>query len=93
LWAGTLRNLSFDFTGRHLAIVGTDSDVDLWDLTALYDGLKAVGLAWDRPAPAVIPASGVSLEVEQLRPAVPIIRRPGASNLDRGFPRNPFAGM
>jgi WD40 repeat protein len=93
LWAGTLRNLSFDFSGRHLAIVGTDSDVDLWDLAALNDDLKAVGLAWDRPAPAVMTASGVSAGVEQVRPAVPIIRRPGASNLDRGFPRNPFAGL
>jgi serine/threonine protein kinase/WD40 repeat protein len=75
VWAGTLRNLTFDSRGRRLAMVGTDSDVDLWDLAALYDGLTAVGLAWDRPAPAVIPASGLAPEGEQPRPAVPVMRR------------------
>jgi hypothetical protein len=45
LWAGNLRNLTFDFTGRRLVIVGTDCDVDLWDLAALYDGLTDIGLA------------------------------------------------
>ena len=47
LWAGNLRNLTFDFTGRRLVIVGTDCDVDLWDLAALYDGLTDIGLAWN----------------------------------------------
>jgi WD40 repeat protein len=70
LWAGSLRDMTFDRTGRRLAIVGTDSDVDLWDLAALHDGLAALGLAWDQPAPAVVP------EGERLRPAVPVIRRP-----------------
>jgi WD40 repeat protein len=45
-WAGELRDLTFDAKGRRLAIVGTDSDVDLWDLDALRDGLTAIGLAW-----------------------------------------------
>ena len=45
LWAGNLRNLTFDFTGRRLVLVGTDCDVDLWDLAALYDGLTEIGLA------------------------------------------------
>src|SRR5262249_16913685 len=31
LWAGELRDLTFDSKGRRLAIVGTDSEVDLWD--------------------------------------------------------------
>ena len=80
LWAGNLRDLTFDFTGRRLAIVGTDCNVDLWDLTALYDGLTEIGLAWDRPVPAVVPASGPAPAGEHLRPAVPVIRRPGATH-------------
>ena len=50
LWTGTLRDLTFDSTGRRLAVVGTNCDVDLWDLAALSDGLTDLGLAWDRPA-------------------------------------------
>src|SRR5262249_33070103 len=42
LWAGTLRDLTFDSSGRRLAVVGTGSDVDLWDLAALRDGLTKV---------------------------------------------------
>jgi hypothetical protein len=45
LWAGNLRNLTFDFKGRRLVIVGTDCDVDLWDLAAFSDGLTDIGLA------------------------------------------------
>ena len=79
LWTGTLRDLTFDSTGRRLAIVGTNCDVDLWDLAALSDGLTDLGLAWDRPAPAVVSASGPAPAGEHLRPAVPVIRRPGAT--------------
>jgi hypothetical protein len=46
-WTGELRNLTFDRTGNRLATVGTSSDVDLWDLAALRDGLLALRLAWD----------------------------------------------
>jgi WD40 repeat protein len=76
LWAGTPRDLTFDSRGRRLAIVGTVSDVDLWDLVALHDGLTAIGLAWDQPGPAVVPASGLTPEGEPIRPVVPVIRRP-----------------
>jgi eukaryotic-like serine/threonine-protein kinase len=79
-WAGNLRDMTFDFTGRHLVVVGTDFNVDLWDLAALRDGLTAVGLGWDRPEPAIVPASGLALKGEHLEPAVPIIRRPGATD-------------
>jgi WD40 repeat protein len=75
LWDGTVRDLTFDSQGRRLAIVGTDSDVDLWDLAALRDGLTAVGLAWDRPAPAASPP-GLVREGEPPRREVPVIRRP-----------------
>jgi eukaryotic-like serine/threonine-protein kinase len=77
LWAGYLRDLTFDFQGRRLVVVGTDCDIDLWDLVALYDGLKALGLAWDRPAPGVVSESGAVPEGDHLRPGVPVIRRPG----------------
>jgi WD40 repeat protein len=79
LWAGNVRDLTFDSAGRRLAVVGTDCDVDLWDLAALHDGLTEIGLAWDRPAPAVVPPSGAAPAGEPLRPAVPVLRRPGAT--------------
>jgi WD40 repeat protein len=72
IWAGTVRNLTFDFKGRRLAVVGTDSDVDLWDLAALREGLAALGLAWDRPAGA--PAAALVPEREHVRPVIPVIR-------------------
>jgi WD40 repeat protein len=75
VWAGTLRDLTFDSTGRRLAIVGTSNEVDLWDLAALQDGLAAIGLAWNRPAPIPVPP-GLAPQRDG-RPAVPVIRRPG----------------
>jgi serine/threonine protein kinase/WD40 repeat protein len=82
-WDGTLRDLTFDCTGRRLAVVGTGSDVDVWDLEALRDGLTKVGLAWDRPAP-VDAAAGLPPGGEDLRPAVPLIRRYSAARFERG---------
>jgi hypothetical protein len=76
LWDRTPRNLTFDSTGRQLAIAGTGANVELWDLDALRDGLTEIGLAWDRPAPAVTPESGLGPAGERIRPAVPVIRRP-----------------
>jgi hypothetical protein len=52
--AGELRNPTFELKGRRLAMVGTSSDVDLWDLAALHHALAPVALAWDQPAPAVV---------------------------------------
>jgi serine/threonine protein kinase/WD40 repeat protein len=77
LWAGTLRDLTFDARGR-LAIVGTNRDVDLWDLAALRDGLAKIGLAWDQPAPAV--AAGIVPKGGHRRAAVAVIRRPGTTD-------------
>ena len=79
LWTGTLRDLTFDSRGRRLAIVGTNCDVYLWDLAALSDGLADLGLAWDRPAPAVVLTTGLAPAGDDHRPAVPVIRRPGAT--------------
>jgi eukaryotic-like serine/threonine-protein kinase len=80
LWAGNPRNLTFDEKGRYLIVVGTDFNVDLWDLTALRDGLTAIGLAWNRPAPEVDPAMGLASADERIRPAVPVIRRPATTD-------------
>jgi WD40 repeat protein len=85
LWTGTLRDLTFDSTGRRLAIVGTNCDVDLWDPAALSDGLADLGLAWDRPAPVpAVDSSSSSGPVpvgEHVRPTIPVIRRPGPTAL------------
>jgi serine/threonine protein kinase/WD40 repeat protein len=80
LWDGRLSDLTFDSKGRSLAVVGTANDVDLWNLDALRDGLREVGLYWDRPAPAVVPRAGRIPEGEHLRPAIPVIRRPGTTD-------------
>ena len=50
--------MAFDASSRRLAIVGTDPDVELWDLAALSDGLTGVGLSWDRPSRAAVSTAG-----------------------------------
>jgi WD40 repeat protein len=77
-WAGNLRDLTFDFKGRNLIVVGTDCNVDFWDLAALNDGLAAIRLAWDQPAPTIVPASGLERKSDHIIPAVQVIRRQGA---------------
>jgi WD40 repeat protein len=86
VWAGTVRDLTFDATGRRLAVVGTDSDVDLWNLAELRDGLTALGLDWERPVPAGGPGSSSAAEGEGHRHAVPVIRRPEVKKLDASPP-------
>ena len=56
-WTGLVKDLAFDASGRWLALAGADSEIALWDLTLLHEGLEAVGLAWDQPASAASPAS------------------------------------
>jgi serine/threonine protein kinase/WD40 repeat protein len=79
-WTGNFRDLTFDMSGHRLAIVGTNCDVDLWNVSELYKGLATLGLAWDRPTPIAALASGFSPEIERARSAVPVIRRPGTPN-------------
>ena len=81
--------MTFDSASRRLAIVGTDSDVDLWDLAALHDGLTAIGLAWDRPAPPSAPMDAASESRVPSTPQVAIIR-PGPA--EPGRPPPPPAG-
>jgi WD40 repeat protein len=57
-WNGNLRDMAFDASSRRLAIIGTDPDVEVWDLAALADGLTGVGLPWDRPCPADVSTAG-----------------------------------
>ncbi|MFI5461092.1 MAG: protein kinase [Isosphaerales bacterium] len=71
---GLVKDVAFDASGRWLALAGADSDVTLWDLTRLHEDLQAAGLAWDQPAPAVVPAAGLAPDDERLRPSVPVIR-------------------
>jgi WD40 repeat protein len=75
-WTAMVKDLAFTPSGRWLTYVGADSDVALWDLTLLHEGLEAVGLAWDQTAPSVLPASGLAPAGERGRPAVPLLRRP-----------------
>jgi eukaryotic-like serine/threonine-protein kinase len=81
MWVGNVRDLTFDFKGRRLIVVGTDCDVDLWDLTALHNHLTHLGLAWDqRPESAVGFTSGPALAGAHRQPALSVIRHLGATN-------------
>ncbi len=77
-WTGMVKNLAFDATGRWLAIAGADSDVGLWDLGLVHEGLAAVGLAWDQPAPAVASVADAASAGERPGPTIPVVR-PGKS--------------
>jgi hypothetical protein len=55
-WTRALRDLAFDCVSRRLAVAATDSDLELWNIAALEDGLAKDGLAWNPPAPAGAPA-------------------------------------
>ncbi|WP_165228276.1 serine/threonine-protein kinase [Aquisphaera insulae] len=70
-WDGTLRDLAFA-SDRILAVAGTSTDVDVWDLGELRDGLTKLGLAWDRPGPPEAP--GPSTPPPRLTPPA---SRPG----------------
>jgi WD40 repeat protein len=72
-WTGPVRDLGFDASGRWLALVGTDSEVGLWDLKMLHDELAAIGLAWDQPAPAAVSTADLDSAEKRSRPKVPII--------------------
>jgi WD40 repeat protein len=56
-WTALIKGVAFTPSGRWLAYVGADSDVALWDLAALREGLAARGLAWDQ-RPGVMMAEG-----------------------------------
>jgi serine/threonine protein kinase/WD40 repeat protein len=73
-WTGNLRDMAFDSTSRRLAIVGSDSRVDLWDLVALHDDLGAVGLAWDRSGSAAAPSASPISGRASLTHVVSVIR-------------------
>ena len=86
-WTRTLRDMAFDSVSRRLAIIGTDSDLELWNIAALKNGLTDIGLAWDRPTPATAPGDGPATARDSTTAEVVVIR-PG--KLDP-FPDDPFA--
>jgi WD40 repeat protein len=73
-WTRTLRDVAFDCTSRRLAIAGTDSDLELWNLTALKDGLADVGLAWDQPTRPIASEDGPARERARDAAEVVVIR-------------------
>jgi WD40 repeat protein len=77
-WTGMVKDLAFTPSGSHLAFVGADSDIALWKVSELHEGLRATGLAWDQPAPAVVSTSGPVERGEPHEPKIPLIR-PGKS--------------
>jgi WD40 repeat protein/tetratricopeptide (TPR) repeat protein len=74
-WTAMVKDLAFTPSGRWLAYVGADSDVALWDLAQLHEGLRAAGLAWDQPATKPVPSTTEGGS-EQVPTEVPIIGRP-----------------
>ena len=81
VWTRTLRDMAFDCASRRLAIVGTDSDLELWNIAALRDGLTDVGLAWDRPTPATDPKDGPAKD-RGVASAEVVVMRPGETGPD-----------
>ena len=56
-WTNRVEVLAFDASGRFLAYLGGNTDVNLWDLKLVHEGLSAIGLAWDQPTPDVDPSA------------------------------------
>jgi serine/threonine protein kinase/WD40 repeat protein len=71
-WTGVVKALAFDHSGSILAVVGVDSDVGVWDLKRIHEGLSSLGLAWDQPPPAVSPHS-IDSEPRPAQSRVPVI--------------------
>jgi serine/threonine protein kinase/WD40 repeat protein len=74
VWIGSLRGLTFDCRSRRLAVVGTNSEIDLWNLHALRDGLSDLGLAWEQRTPdppRPVDATSPSIPIIRARPDVP----------------------
>jgi WD40 repeat protein/serine/threonine protein kinase len=73
-WTGMVKSVAFDSAGRWLAVAGADSDVGLWDLELVHEGLATMGLAWDQTAPAIASATEVPALGERPKRQVPVIR-------------------
>ncbi len=73
-WTAMVKDLAFTASGHWLAFVGADSDVALWDLTALRNGLLSAGLDWDRNAPVAAPTSEPLRSSAPAAPAVVVLR-------------------
>jgi WD40 repeat protein len=73
-WTRTLRDMAFDSASRRLAIVGTDSDLELWNIAALKDGLTDVGLAWEQTTGAAARNDGPAEDHRSPTAEVSVIR-------------------
>ena len=74
-WSGAIKEIAFDATSSRLAISGNDVDISVWDLGLVRDGLSAIGLAWDRPAPVLAPADAHLAPRRPPSATVPIVGR------------------
>jgi WD40 repeat protein len=72
-WIGNVRDMAFDASSRRLAVVGSDPDVELWDIAALSNGLTGLALPWDRPSPAAVSTAGASGGRRSSTPEVVVI--------------------
>jgi WD40 repeat protein len=72
----SLLEMTFDPESRRLAIVGTGSDVELWDISVLREGLAGIGLAWGGTAPGAVQPASITSARERGSAAIPILRRP-----------------
>jgi WD40 repeat protein len=59
-WTGLVKGVAFTPSGQWLAYVGADSDVALWDLTRLHEGLQALGLDWEPSTDSAVSTSAGS---------------------------------
>jgi WD40 repeat protein len=73
-WTSALRGMAFDGTSRRLALVGHDSDLELWNLASLHDRLTELGLAWDQLAPATAPTNSPPEGRASTTPRVAVLR-------------------
>ncbi len=76
-WTGPLRDVALDSTGRWLGFAGAESEIALWDLDRVREGLAAVGLAWDRPDPRVVSSAELASIGDRPRPQVPVVKASG----------------
>jgi WD40 repeat protein len=83
-WNGNVREMAFDASSRLLAIVGSDPDVELWDLAALSDGLAGVGLPWDRPSPVAVSTAGAPGDRPWSTPEVVVVYPENTASGERG---------
>jgi WD40 repeat protein len=81
----SLTDMTFAAAGHRLITVGAGSDVEVWDLRAVREGLSPLGLSWDELPATTRPASRTARPASRPDPGgdyvpepVPVIGRPAA---------------